>query len=623
MNRASAVMKPRILLLGFRRFSELVYSVMDQFASEAELAFHDTVASDKIDYQALLDRYHPDVIMSAGANAAFLANTLSVPVVSQPVKESDIIEACFKAKKVSDRIHLFTYGAGVPGRLKLIKYLSELLEITLVHRHYLTSDEASEQFYLALAEKPGVIVGPSYSCHLAEKEGIPSILLYSRESAVELVETAIRVAHDALERARQKAIQTHLFDETDDMLLLLDSDRNLVKANEAARTSLLKSNRLSASDRNLLQLHDIQTLHTERWVSIKADRFLQVVDVIEHNDHHMAYLVRYRSPQSRVSAVANAEAPASFVVRSRAMSRVASLSKTYAVAHGAVMIIGESGTGKEHIAREIHRHSRYANGPLVAVNCGSLPSELFESEMFGYEEGAFTNSRRGGHRGLLEQANHGVLFLDEIAEMPMAHQSKLLRVLQDKILKPIGSERSISLNLKVVAATNRPLHLEVEEGRFREDLFYRLNTFTLELPPLRERKEDIAAISVYYLNRFAGQYGLPVDAGSLYQSLASHFERYRWPGNVRELESFCERVVVAVMVEPSYEITESLLQTALPEVYRTGASFSAANGAIRQSEMAAIEAAMELYQGDRQAVADYLGISTTTLWRRLKNTKTH
>jgi len=174
----------------------------------------------------------------------------------------------------------------------------------------------------------------------------------------------------------------------------------------------------------------------------------------------------------------------------------------------------------------------------------------------------------------------------------------------------------------VVAATNRPLHLEVEEGRFREDLFYRLNTFTLELPPLRERKEDIAAISVYYLNRFADQYGLPVDAGSLYQSLASHFERYRWPGNVRELESFCERVVVAVMVEPSYEITESLLQTALPEVYRTGASFSAANGALRQSEMAAIEAAMELYQGDRQAVADYLGISTTTLWRRLKNTKT-
>ena len=149
MNRASTGMKPRILLLGFRRFSELVYSVMDPFASEAELAFHDTVASDKIDYQALLDRYHPDVIMSAGANAAFLANTLSVPVVSQPVKESDIIEACFKAKKVSDRIHLFTYGAGVPGRLKLIKYLSELLEINLVHRHYLTSDEASEQFYLA------------------------------------------------------------------------------------------------------------------------------------------------------------------------------------------------------------------------------------------------------------------------------------------------------------------------------------------------------------------------------------------------------------------------------------------------------------------------------------------
>lgn len=621
MNRPAQAMKPRILLLGFRRFSELVHSVMDKFSGQAELAFHDSVASEKIDHQALVDRYHPDVIMSAGANAAFLANTLSVPVVSQPVKESDIIEACLKAKKVSNRVHLFTYGAGVPGRLKLIEYLSELLEINLVHRHYLTSDEASEQFYLALAEKPGVIVGPSYSCHLAEKEGIPSILLYSRESAVELVERAIRVAHDALQRAQQTGIQTHLFEESDDFLLLLDSDRNLVQANRAARTTLIKSNRLSAAERNILQLNDIQTVHTERWISIKKDRFLQVVDVLEHNDHQMAYLVRYKSAQTRAVVAAETEAPVSFVVQSTAMSRVASLAKTYAVAHGAVMIIGESGTGKEHIAREIHRHSRYANGPLVAVNCGSLPSELFESEMFGYEEGAFTNSRRGGHRGLLEQANHGVLFLDEIAEMPMAHQSKLLRVLQDKILKPIGSERSVSLNLKVVAATNRPLHVEVEEGRFREDLFYRLNTFTLELPPLRERKEDIAAISVYYLNRFAGQYGLPVDGSVLYQSLASHFERYRWPGNVRELESFCERVVVAVMVEPSYALTESLLQTALPEVYRAGASFSAANGALRQSEMAAIETAMELYQGDRQAVADYLGISTTTLWRRLKNAK--
>jgi propionate catabolism operon transcriptional regulator len=237
--------------------------------------------------------------------------------------------------------------------------------------------------------------------------------------------------------------------------------------------------------------------------------------------------------------------------------------------------------------------------------------------MFGYEDGAFTNSRRGGYRGLLEQADGGVLFLDEVAEMPLAHQSKLLRVLQDKVLRPIGSDRSVRLDFKVVAATNRPLFEDVREGLFREDLYYRLNTFALELPPLRERKEDISALSVHYLTAYCRQYGLDADAQRIYEQLAPHFERYRWPGNVRELESFCERVAVALLAEASPSPTEALIKASLPELFREGSSFAAA-GALKLNERSAIEHAMVMFDGDRQAVAEHLGISTTTLWRRLK-----
>lgn len=617
MNRGLSTTKPRILILGFRRFSELVYSVSGKYADQIALSFHDLAAPNKIDFQALVDRHHPDVVMSAGANAAYLADTLTVPVVSQPVRDADIVEACIKAKKVASKIHLFTYAEPTGIQARLIAQLSELLGVRVIHREYRTSDEVSELFYLSIAEKPEIVVGPSYSCHMAEKEGIPSMLLYSRESAEDMVKQAITVARDSLLQARHTYLQSHLFEQTSDLLLVLDPEKNILEANPSALEALGNAKRLNSRLRQTWHLNDIQNLHTERWVEFAKERYLQVVDVLEHNDHALGYLVRYRPAQSLAVVKAPAIKAANFVVSSPRMGKVASLAKTYAVAHGAVLIVGESGTGKEHIAREIHRHSRHANGPMVAVNCGSLPSELFESEMFGYEEGAFTNSRRGGHRGLLEQANKGVLFLDEVAEMPLAQQSKLLRILQDKVLRPVGSERSIQLDLKVVAATNRPLFQDVEEGRFREDLYYRLNTFALEIPPLRERKEDISAIAAYYLEVFAQQYGLSASVDEIYCGLSTHFERYRWPGNVRELESFCERVVVALMVEPAGEITDALLHTSLPELFRDGAAFTAP-GALKQNELQAIESAMQMYDGDRQAVAEHLGISTTTLWRRLR-----
>ncbi len=206
-----------------------------------------------------------------------------------------------------------------------------------------------------------------------------------------------------------------------------------------------------------------------------------------------------------------------------------------------VLITGESGTGKELVAKAIHRYSNRKNKPFVAVNCAALPPSLLEAELFGYERGAFTGAV-SSKKGLFEQANGGTLFLDEIGELPVELQSKLLRVLQEREIRRIGGEKSIKVDIRIVAATNRDLEQEVKEGRFREDLFFRLNVVNIEIPPLRERKEDIIPLAVYFINKFSTEFKLP--AKELSERAIKWLLNYQFPGNVRELENMILRAMV-------------------------------------------------------------------------------
>jgi two-component system response regulator AtoC len=209
--------------------------------------------------------------------------------------------------------------------------------------------------------------------------------------------------------------------------------------------------------------------------------------------------------------------------------------------HTTVLITGESGTGKELVARAIHRDSPRAGGPFVAVNCGAIPESLLESELFGHQRGAFTDAHRD-RRGLFEEASGGTLFLDEIGEMPLAPQVKLLRVLQEQIVRPIGEVQDRKVDVRVVAATIRDLHKEVGEGRFREDLFYRLNVVHVVLPPLRERREDLVPLVEHFIRRANARLGIGIE--SISADAMKLITEYAWPGNVRELENTVERAMV-------------------------------------------------------------------------------
>lgn len=228
-------------------------------------------------------------------------------------------------------------------------------------------------------------------------------------------------------------------------------------------------------------------------------------------------------------------------LKSAAMQRIYSLAMRVAKVDTAVLVTGESGVGKEVLARQIHHDSLRSAGPFIKINCGAIPRELLESELFGYEGGAFTGAHRQGKVGIIETAHHGTLFLDEIGELPLDLQVKLLQTLQDHTLVRVGGTRTVRVDLRVIAATNRNLQSMVETGQFRSDLYYRLNVVPIHVPPLRERKEDILPLMLHALDELNSQYALSkrLSALAIDRLLASD-----WPGNVRELRNIIERLVV-------------------------------------------------------------------------------
>ena len=226
---------------------------------------------------------------------------------------------------------------------------------------------------------------------------------------------------------------------------------------------------------------------------------------------------------------------------SPALKRTLAQVEAVAATPVSVLILGESGVGKEMIARAIHAASDRSDCPLIRVNCASVPKDLFESEFFGHVKGAFT----GAHRdrvGRMQLADGGTLFLDEVGEIPLSLQSKLLRVLQENEFEPVGDDRTVSVDVRIVAATNRDLRAEVEAGRFREDLYYRLSVFPVTVPPLRERKPDIVPLAVHCVNRFCDELGR--ERLAIGKQQARQLESRRWPGNVRELKNVMERAVI-------------------------------------------------------------------------------
>jgi DNA-binding NtrC family response regulator len=291
------------------------------------------------------------------------------------------------------------------------------------------------------------------------------------------------------------------------------------------------------------------------------------------------------------------------------IDRVADLDST-------VLITGESGTGKEVAARAVHARGRRRDGPFVALNCAAMPEALLESELFGHARGAFTDAK-AARTGLFVQAHGGTLFLDEVGELPLTLQPKLLRALQERVVRPVGGDTEVPFDARIVAATNRDLELAVEEGRFREDLYYRLNVIGVELPPLRARGNDVLSLSQRFLEQFAARTGKRVVG--LSPAAAQRLLAYGWPGNVRELQNCIERAVALTSFE-------QLTVDDLPERVRNYSQPKAVPENTDPSELVTLEElerryihrVLEAVGGSRTLAARVLGVDRKTLYRKLE-----
>ena len=296
-----------------------------------------------------------------------------------------------------------------------------------------------------------------------------------------------------------------------------------------------------------------------------------------------------------------------------AMVDVFEMAMRAAPSDATILLRGESGTGKEVVARAVHLASKRKSGPFVAVNCAALGADLLESELFGHEKGAFTGAVRS-KPGRIELASGGTLFLDEIGELATGLQAKLLRVLQEREFERVGGTRPIRADVRVIAATNRDLAAEVGRGTFREDLFYRLNVVSMRLPPLRDRKEDIAPLLDHFLRRFA------VDAGRsplrLTETTRAMLTNYPWPGNVRELANVIER---AVVLAPSDEIGPESLPEEIIENASPTSSSRGYHDAVAEAKRAIIRDALRQTGGHQTKAAELLGLTQPYLARLMKN----
>ena len=336
--------------------------------------------------------------------------------------------------------------------------------------------------------------------------------------------------------------------------------------------------------------------------------------------HNSASVVELDPAYQRSVAPAPLDPSAFIIGHHPLMQRIMALVRRVASTDATILITGESGTGKEVVARLIHSLSTRATRPFVPINCAAIPHELMESELFGHIRGAFTGAH-SGRSGMFQLSNAGTIFLDEVGEIPLTLQPKLLRVLQDGAVKPVGADQSVAVNVRVIAATNKDLIKEIASGAFREDFFYRLQVIPLHLPPLRSRRSDIALLVKHFLDRANRKYGVLAEISP--EANVDLWE-YDWPGNVRELENVIERLVVLCensqigLTDLPGNIANFASEKKLPQPTLSNKELDF-RAALRQFEHRLIDEAMRLADGNKAMAARMLKLKRTTLVAKLRN----
>ncbi|MBB4302666.1 transcriptional regulator with PAS, ATPase and Fis domain [Rhodobium orientis] len=584
-----------------------------------------------------------DAVLCRPGTAEHAASAVGIPVIAIPVTSFDLVCALYHLNAPFRRAAVFCYRKKFSG----VDVIEKLFQCEVI-----------QYFFWDIEEIPGLVddaarIGVDFcfgggvtSAH-AQKVGLRTVKITPNEDSI------FRSVHEALHaikvrrRERSQAARLEMvFDSISEGIVVTDTEKNVVIYNGTA-AKICKTGDADVIGRNVCDIVRDPGIAMTFKAEEKEPSYLKKIQdntyairqkpvVLDQNRIGTVYSFEDITTIQHLEAlIRNQLRSKGLVPRYRfddilsqnpQMNRCKDLAKRYARAAASVVIEGESGTGKEMFAQSMHLASNRATGPFVAVNCAAIPETLLESELFGYEGGAFTGARKEGKPGLFEEAHQGTIFLDEIGEVPAALQARLLRVLQEREVRRVGSNRVVAVDIRIISATNKNLLQKVQEGTFRDDLYYRLNVLNLKIPPLRERKEDISLIAEKLLTLF----GMQVTP-EIMVAIAPALTAYDWPGNIRELTNILERMSLLIDNASAPSEWAGLLEQMLqvsgnddPQVMTLSVDMNCGlKDLVREVERKVVGEMLVRNNNDLAAVAAQLKIGRTSVWRKVRSETTH
>ncbi|MGL6105642.1 sigma 54-interacting transcriptional regulator [Romboutsia sp.] len=600
----------------------------------------------------LQDNYNVDAIIARNPICYFVRNELDVPVISLDITRFDLIRAISKIEE-SKKIAFFyveedetKYGYN----LSEIKQISnrDVELITIDENNFgkkfkenlknwnkimkekkcnalVTSTTSIYEYFIGKDFQVEYIDTDKYEVQKVILDTINAINIRNKEiNYIKYIEGVLNSTRDGVIVVNNGII--NVFNKS--MLDLTGLNKKEV-INQPYEQVYKKSNLvkeiLNKNSSNIVEHNGVKYSVQKRYIPLNGNEKCEVINILNiPNIQNIEQNIRRKLYQKGFEAKKHFN---EIITLDTNMIEVKKKVLKYAKTNSNILILGESGVGKELFAQSIHNESNYSNGPFVAINCAALPENLLESELYGYEEGAFTGAKKGGKQGLFELSHNGTLFLDEVGELPLTLQSKLLRSIQEKQICRIGGDRIIPINNRIICATNINLKDKVKDGSFREDLYYRIDVLHVIIPSLRERKEDIVILAKNILQNKGFKINKEISIAN-YQ--LEYLKKYDWPGNVRQLEAFIERL--AVMTEDDFiddivffELYFELAGKNKKEIFNDAIvpennmkKLTIELGTLKDIESQILVYLYNQSNENIQEMADTLGISRTTLWRKLK-----
>lgn len=587
-----------------------------------------------------------DVIITRGILAETVKSQFpDIPVVELPVVGNDLIRSLYESK--------LKYGkrkTAVIGSLNMIfaaESLSEIVDLD-VKSYFMKSDESDRADLVEKAFQEGceVIIGGIITYGYCGDKGLNAVLIKTgKESFWQAITEAKRVAHVSIKEQEKNQRFKTILDYANEGIIAVDNNFNISVFNSAAQKTLA-INEKDVIDRKIKDIID-----DKRLMEIIKDSREYLEEIIKYKDiqltlnkgnimlksHKVGSVIALQDVTSVQvmegkirKKIYNKGHYAKYtfddiVGKSKAIKQTIQMAQRFSKVDTNVLILGETGTGKELFAQSIHNSSRRQNGPFVAINCAALPESLLESELFGYVEGAFTGANKAGKPGIFELAHTGTIFLDEIGEIPIKLQARLLRVLQEKEIMRLGDDKVIPIDVRVISATNKNLFKLTNSGSFREDLYYRLDILSLHLPSLREKKEDIPLLVDSFIDAYVQQNRR--NRITVTEHANRLLQKYDWPGNIRELRNVLERLVVlsrndVIEAADVEEILSHIMQMrrCLTEEDNNSYKELVHNQEVeyKNAEIERIQRALREANFIKGEAAKLLGVNRTTLWRQMK-----